>query len=89
MEMLHSVDRLKLDEQGIAKLKELRLGYAEAVQFYSKKELLDDWWQPHYTNTREYYERRLDAINSTIERKEVELRRTNASVQTASGVDKV
>ena len=70
MNMIEKTDKLVLDEQSIETLKEMRLAFAEGVAQYAKKELLKDWWQPHYSNARKHWEKKLDAINGVIVRQE-------------------
>ncbi len=70
MQMVEKTDKLKLDEQSLETLREMRLAYAEGVGHYAKRELLKDWWQEHYTNARKHYEARLEAINAVIVRHE-------------------
>ncbi len=70
MDMIDKTERFKLDEQALETLREMRLAYAEGVAFYAAKELKNDFWLEHYTNTRKFYEKRLEAINGLIVRKE-------------------
>ena len=87
MDMIEKTDKLKLDEQSLETLREMRLAFAEGVAFYAKKELLNDWWQDHYTNSRKHWENKLDALNGAIVRQEHRLlEETNVSSSSKSGI---
>ncbi len=84
MDMIEKTDKLKLDEQSLETLREMRLAYAEGVSHYAKRELLKDWWQEHYTNARTHYEKRLEAINAVIVRQEDRLLKEGQSASTSA-----
>ena len=85
MEMIEKTDKLKLDEQSIEILKEMRVAFAEGVESYTKKEAKDDFWKEHYTNAKNHWLKKLDAINTIIVRQEGRI----ASASTAETTVKV
>lgn len=81
-DLLIQMDKIPDKVASLQVLEGLKKSYQEGVDHYAKKELLNDWWQEHYTNARKSLERKIEQIDEAI-------RKANVGVQTKEGTTEV